>query len=170
MSHPLVLGLFDTREAAAQAARSLRELGLTPGRVSIVAKTHDEEETLARLADASPGSEIEDSPTGSRLGELGAHFIAAVALVVPGIGPIVAGGPLAAGMGETAGHLLGGLARALEGAGMPAATAGKWEARVRDNGAVVVGAHLKGDNVEDVRNALNLGGAVEVALCNWPDA
>ena len=107
MSHPLVLGLFDNAAATAQAARVLRDMGLPPERVSIVARTHDEEGAIARAAGASPGAEIEDSRPAGRLGELGAHFIAAIAVVLPGVGPIVADGPLAAGFGEAAGHLHG---------------------------------------------------------------
>ena len=117
MSHPLVLGLFDDATAAAGAARALRALGLPPQQVSIVARSHDTEGELAEAAGASPGSELEDSRPASRLGELSAHLIAAVALMLPGIGSIVADGPLAAGLGEAAGHVAGGLARMLERAG-----------------------------------------------------
>lgn len=168
MAHPLVIGLFDRPEHAARAALRMRELGVPPARVSIVARTHDEEETLARIADASPGTEIEDSPTASRLGELSGHLIAAVALVVPGVGPIVADGPLAATLGEVAGHLLGGVARTLERSGMPGDTAERWEGRVRD-GAVLVGAHVTIAGAEQAREALNLSQAQEVALLDWPD-
>src|SRR5689334_23441382 len=100
MSHPLVLGLFDSAAAAASAARDLRGLGVPAERVSIVARTHDEEGDVARAAGATPGSELEDSRAAGRLGELGAHLLAAVAVGMPGIGPIVADGPLAAGLGE----------------------------------------------------------------------
>ena len=84
MSHALVIALFEDPNVASIAARELRLLGIPPQRVSIVARSHDEEGALARAADASPGSEIEDSRTASRLGELSAHLIAAVALVDPG--------------------------------------------------------------------------------------
>jgi hypothetical protein len=167
MPHPLVVGLFDTAGQAAGAARRLRELGVPATRVSIVARTHDEEATLARMADASPGSEIEDSLTGTRLGELSGHLIAAVALIVPGVGPIVADGPLAAGLGDAAGHLLGGLGRALEKAGMDPATAERWESRVRD-GAVLVGAHISSEDPATARETLMANGASDVALCSWP--
>ncbi len=120
MSHPVVLALFDDPATAATAARELRMLGVARERVSIVARSHDEEGAIARASGASPGSEIEDSAPASRLGgELSAHLLAAIALVMPGIGPIVADGPLAAGLGEAAGHLAGGLARTLEAAGLP---------------------------------------------------
>ncbi len=103
MPHPLVLALFDNAVAAANAARGVRGLGVPRERVSIVARSHDEEGQLGQVSGGSPGSEIEDSAPASRLGELGGHLIAAIAMVMPGIGPIVADGPLAAGLGEAAG-------------------------------------------------------------------
>ena len=168
MSHPLLIGLFDSPAVAADAARALRGLGVPPARVSIVASTHDEQGAIAKAADASPGSELEDSRPASRLGELSAHLLAAVALAVPGIGPIVADGPLAAGMGEAAGHLAGGLARALEKAGMSETEAERWEARVKD-GAVLIGAHVRETAVQQVTESLQTSGASVVARCDWPD-
>src|SRR5205809_303054 len=130
MSHPLVLGLFEDANGAAAAARALRELGLPAQQVSIVARSHDAEGELAEAAGASPGSELEDFRPASRLGELSAHLIAAVALMLPGIGPIVADGPLAAGLGEAAGHVAGGLARVLERVGLPPDEADAWQSHV----------------------------------------
>src|SRR5918992_2402095 len=124
--HPLVLGLFDDAGSAARAARVLRELGHERERVSIVARSHDEEGAIAEAAGASPGAEIEDSRSAGRLGELSAHFIAAIAFVLPGVGPIVADGPLAAGLGEAAGHLAGDIGRVLTRAGLPRHQAEGW--------------------------------------------
>src|ERR671918_2712855 len=128
--HPLVLALFENPSQAAAAARDLRGLGVPQQRVSIVARSHDEEGSLARAADASPGSEIEDSRPASRLGELSAHLLATIALVMPGIGPIVADGPLAAGLGEAAGHVAGGIARTLHRAGLEKTDAERWESAI----------------------------------------
>jgi hypothetical protein len=169
MSHPLVIALFDDPNAAAAAARDLRALGVPPAHVSVVTRSHDEEGALARAADASPGSEIEDSRPASRLGELSAQLIAAVALVMPGIGPIVAAGPLAAGLGEAAGHLAGGVARSLERAGLSEDEAEQWEARVGE-GAVLIGAHVPAAGVDAARETLTRSGASKVALCTWPGA
>jgi hypothetical protein len=166
MAHPLVLGLFDNPAAAAAAARELRELGIPRERVSIVAQNHEAEGDLARVSGASPGSEIEDSRIASRLGELSAHLFAAVAVVLPGVGPIVADGPLAAGLGEAAGHLAGGVARTLEHAGIAAAVAEDWEARVQA-GAVLVGAHTTPSAADAVREALTRVGASNVTVGQW---
>jgi len=168
MSHPLVLALFDTPANAARAARELRALGVEQDRVSIVARSHDEEGELARAAGASPGSELEDSRPASRLGELSAHLLAAIAVVMPGIGPIVADGPLAAGLGEAAGHVAGGIARALEGAGVSHADAERWESRV-EQGSVLVGAHVSDAQVSSAREVMVRTGAAEVTQAAWPE-
>ena len=144
MSHPLVLALFGDAAAAAAAARNLRARGVPRESVSIVARSHDEESEVARAAGTSPGSEIEDSAPASRLGELGAHLLAAIALVMPGIGPIVADGPLAARLGEAAGHLAGGIAGTLEHAGLQRADAQRWETRIR-GGAFLSSARTCGN-------------------------
>jgi hypothetical protein len=166
-SHPLVLGLFDTESAGASAARALRELGLPRQRVSIVARSHAVEGHLADSSGASPGSEIEDSATASRAGEVGAYLIAAVAMVLPGIGPIVAGGPLAADLGEAAGHLAGGVAKALEAAGLDEARAERWQEQI-GTGAVLVGAHVSEADAAAASAALQRHGTSDLAVVSWP--
>jgi hypothetical protein len=166
--HPVVLALFDDPAAAAAAARQLRVLGVPRARVSIVARSHDEEGAISRASGASPGSEIEDSAPASRLGELSGHLLAAIAVVMPGIGPIVADGPLAAGLGEAAGHLAGGIARALQRAGVPRPEAHEWEARIQ-GGAVLVGAHVAEHEVDLARDALRRGGGRALTVGTWMD-
>ena len=166
MSHPLVLALFDAPSRAAAAARQLRDLGIPSERVSIVARSHDEEGALARASDASPGSEIEDSRAAGRLGELSAHLISAIAVILPGIGPIVADGPLAAGLGEAAGHVAGGVSRALERAGLSDAVAREWAERI-EGGAVLVGAHVSGERVAAVSEVFARNAASEAFEGSW---
>jgi hypothetical protein len=168
MSHALVMALFHDAAAAAAAARELRALGIPRERVSIVARTHDEEGDVADAGGASPGSEIEDSRSASRLGELAAHLVAAVAVVIPGVGPIVADGPLSAALGEAAGHVAGDMARALERAGLSSDDADRWEKRI-EAGALLVGAHADKGSVETLRNALIRNGGSPVAVGTWSD-
>src|SRR6201988_1155439 len=157
MSHALVMALFQDAAAAAAAAKDLRTLGIPRERVSIVARSHDEEGAIAEAPGASPGSEIEDSRSASRLGELAAHLAAAVAVVIPGIGPIVADGPLSAGTGEAAGHAAGDISGALENAGLSGDEARRWENRIEE-GAFLVGAHADKVPVETAREALTRAG------------
>ena len=162
------MALFEEAAAAADAARDLRKLGIPRERVSIVARSHDEEGALAQASGASPGSEIEDSRTASRLGELGAHLVAAIGVFMPGIGPIIADGPLAAAVGEAAGHLAGGIARALEQAGLDGAEAARWEKRI-EAGAFLVGAHVDHPPLEPARDALIAHGGSPLAVGHLTD-
>ena len=166
MQHPLVLALFNDATTAARAARQLRELGIMRERVSIVARSHDEEGRIAQAAGASPGSEIEDSAPAAQLGELSAHLLAAIALVMPGIGPIVADGPLAAELGEAAGHLAGGIARTLERAQLPQDVANEWEAAIQ-RGALLVGAHVREPQIDTTLEILTTAGATATAVGTW---
>src|SRR6185436_19430370 len=160
--HPLVLALFDDPASAAAAARDLRALGIARERVSVVARSHEEEGALADAGGASPGSEIEDSAAASRLGELSGHLLAAIALVLPGVGPIVVDGPLAAGLGEAAGHLAGGIARTLRQAGLERSEADRWQKRI-EQGAILVGAHVEHTAVPAVQGVFSGNGAASTA-------
>ncbi|HVC20653.1 MAG TPA: hypothetical protein VNE16_11285 [Vicinamibacterales bacterium] len=166
MSHPLVLGLYRDAAAAASGARAARALGVQPDQLSIVSRTHEDEIALAREVGGSPGAEMEDSRPAGRLGELGAHILAAVAIVLPGIGPIVTAGPLAAELGEVAGHAAGDLAGVLGKCGLAEERAHTWETRVHE-GAVLLGAHIYGVDAGAVRAALAQAGADETALGAW---
>ncbi len=166
MAHPVVLGLFKDTGAALEAARRLHESGVSRGRLSVVARTHADEGDLADRVGASPGSEIEDSPAAARLGQLGGLLLAALAFVLPGIGPIVSAGPLAADMGEAAGHLAGGLAHMLERSGIPAEQAERWQVQVR-YGAVLLAVHLAGEKPEAIRSVFEEAGASETVMTEW---
>ena len=166
VSHPLVLALFGDRYVAATAARALRELGVDRADLSIVARTHDDEGVLARDVGGTPGVEIEDSRLGWLLGELSGHILAAIAIVMPGIGPIVTAGPLAADLGEAVGHATGSLSSTLEKAGLSKAQASAWQTRI-EQGMVLLGVHAQPDQSLRVRQALEQAGADEVAMATW---
>jgi len=169
MPHPLLLGLFDDRASAAGAARALHGSGIDREHLSVVARTHDEEGRLAVELDGTPGADLEDSRRAARLGELSGVLLAAMAVIMPGIGPIVAAGPLSAGLGEAAGQVAGGLRQILSHAGVPAAQAAELEAAVRDGG-VLLGVHTDPADVDRVARVLEQYGARTVARAQWGPA
>jgi hypothetical protein len=139
---------------------------VTREQISIISRNHDEESSFAADVGGTPGTEIEDSRTAARLGELSGHLIAAIALVLPGIGPIVAAGPLAAGLGEAAGHAAGGVASALHGAGLSPERADALQSAI-EAGAILLAVHTIDTQVEVVRSALRAAGATDVDTANW---
>ncbi|MEO7273299.1 MAG: hypothetical protein ABIX28_18645 [Vicinamibacterales bacterium] len=168
MAHPLVLALFPTSTAAAAGTRALHGLGISREQISVVSRNHDEAGALAEQMDASPGADIEDSRPAARLGELGGLVLAAIALVMPGIGPIVAAGPMSADLGEAAGHAAGGVASVLTHAGLAAATAASLQQGV-ERGLVLIGVHVTTGDRAAVEEALRASGASRTEAATWPD-
>ena len=166
MAHPLVLALFGSPAAAAAAARALHGYGISRDDISVLSRSHDEEGALAEQMDASPGVDIEDSRAAARLGELSGQVLAAIAVVLPGIGPIVAAGPLSAGLGEAAGHVAGGLASALKNAGIPA---GRVDHIVEDieRGGVLLAVHAAAIDLDKIRELLASTRPRELDVVNW---
>jgi hypothetical protein len=168
MSHPLVLALYPSAAAAAAGARAVHALGVGRNQISVVARSHDEEGALADQMDASPGADIEDSRPAARLGELGGQVLAAIALVMPGIGPIVAAGPLSAGLGEAVGHVAGNLASMLADAGVPEARAEALQQQVHA-GNVLLGVHVRDMDARAIHDALAASGATQIDAARWTD-
>jgi hypothetical protein len=167
MPHPLLLALFQDRTTAAEAASRLRQAGLAREDLSVVAATHHFENALARELEVTPGAEIEDSRPAGRLGEISAHVLAAIAVVLPGVGSIVTAGPLAADLGEAAGHAAGRrIASILEDAGLSSEQASRWESAV-GNGALLIGAHVRHGDAETVRRIQLEAGATDLIEASW---
>jgi hypothetical protein len=167
MPHPLVLALYRSASIAADGARAAHAAGAPHDSISVITRNHDDDTALAAELDATPGVELEDSRAAGRLGELSGYVLAAIALVLPGIGSIVAAGPLSAGLGEAAGHVAGGLAPALAKAGVPHDRALAIERSVKD-GAVLLGVHTDTAALPLIRAALEGTGATGVETANWP--
>jgi hypothetical protein len=154
MPHPLLMALFQDVSNAAGAARELHALGISPGDLSVVARDHFDEGAIAKQIDASPGSELEDSPRASRFGELSGYVLAAIAIGLPGTGAMVAAGPLAAELSEVAGHVAGDLKATLIKAGLPEAEAERWRSQIERGDAILLGAHTTNADEARVESAM----------------
>jgi hypothetical protein len=168
MSHPLLMALFGDQRAATAAARELHTQGVAREDLSVVASDHQTEGVIADAVGGSPGSEIEDSRSAGALGELGGFLLAAIAIGMPGTGSIVAAGPLAAELGEAAGHVAGHLSSALVKAGLTEKEAVDWQLRIH-SGAVLLGVHARSIQPAAANAALLSNGAERVVVTQWED-
>jgi hypothetical protein len=167
------MALFGDVSSAAAAARELHAIGVDRADLSVVARDHDAEGRIADQIDGSPGSEIEDSNTASRLGELSGYILAAIAIGLPGTGAVVAAGPLAAELGEVAGHVAGQVAGDLKStlmkAGMRELEAERWRRQVESDDAILLGAHARTANGADIERILREHSAGPVVHTEWRD-
>lgn len=168
MAHPLLMALFGDSGAAARAARDLRARGVPREDLSVVAADHQTEGDIADEVGGSPGSEIEDSRPAGRLGELSGLILGAIAVGMPGTGALVAAGPLAAELGEAAGHVAGDLTETLLKSGLSKDEAAQWKTQIQ-SGAVLLGVHARAVAVGEVEAAFSRSGVKQIIRTNWED-
>ena len=115
-----VVGLFDDRDAAQNAVRELTAGGFRGDEVSVVSKKPDGKGVEVEYVEEDGREQVEDmakgAGTGAAIGGVAALLLSLTALTIPGIGPVLAAGPLAAliagaGVGAAAGGLVSGLKR-----------------------------------------------------------
>jgi hypothetical protein len=88
------------------------------------------------------------------------------ALALPGVGPLIAAGPIMASLaGLGVGGAVGGFAGALVGMGIPEFEAKLYDLRVKDGG-VLVAVHCESfEGISKARDVLKAVGAEDIATC-----
>ncbi len=154
-----VVGLFHKSIAAERAIRDLKDGGFTDQQIGVLMRDPDEQRRLAEETGTKAGeAAATGAVTGGVLGGLVGLLAGVGALVIPGVGPLIAGGALAstlagAGIGAAAGGLLG----ALIGMGVPEEEARYYERGVEQGGILVSVA--AGARAVEARNILTNAGA-----------
>lgn len=136
-----IVGLFDTFPHAQNVVEQLINAGIDRSNVSVVSRNRtgmSDASTESSAAEAAGAGAIGGTVLGGTLGLL----VGIGALAIPGIGPVIAAGPLAAALGSTAlgagiGAAAGGLIGALVGAGVPEEDANMYAEGVRRGGTLV---------------------------------
>jgi hypothetical protein len=133
-----VVALFDDRATAEAAAQDLIDAGFLTDDISVVARD-DPSDHCAGAVSAPTGSDVSGTAIGAGTGAVLGGFLAGIgALALPGIGPVIALGPIAAalagaGFGAAAGSLLG----LLVDLGVPGDEAHGYAEGVRRGGVLV---------------------------------
>jgi hypothetical protein len=168
-----IVGIFDGQSDAEKALNELRDAGLTPDQVSVVAKDTNETKTMVENSDMG-GAATTGAGTGALMGGLfggaAGWLIGIGALAIPGIGPIVAAGALATTLGGAAvGAAAGGLIGALVGAGIPEEDARTYETHVKE-GRILITAHAQtAEQAQDTQDVFDRYGS-EVRAYERADA
>ncbi len=144
-----VVGLFENFDEAQRVVQDLIDNGFRRDNVSVVAS--DTEGRHSQRYRAVGEGERSEAAEGAGFGATGGTAVGGVigllvgigALTIPGIGPVLAAGPLLTAIGTTAlgaglGAAAGGLVGALVGAGIPEQEAGSYAEGVRRGGALVI--------------------------------
>lgn len=158
-----ITGIFETAAAADQAASNLIAAGIPPDEISLAMKHPDGE-----WAELPPQIGAEGSPedrgamTGISVGAVAGGLAGLLALAVPGIGPLIAAGPLAMVLGgATAGGIAGGLIGSLTGLGVTEEHARHYESDVQA-GNVLLAVRAPAGSAAGLRQILTDSGAHRV--------
>jgi hypothetical protein len=165
------VGVFEFSDEAQRAIEALREAGFSSGDIGITMRDMKEAQAIAEDGGVSAGAGAATGAlAGGALGGLAGWLVGIGALAIPGIGPIVAAGPLAAALtGAALGAAGGGLLGALTGMGVPEEEARWYEAEVGRGGTLVT-VRANG-RYEEARRILHEHGAREAGtLGSDPDA
>jgi hypothetical protein len=164
------VGLFDVRDDAEKAIRDLKAAGFTGDQIGVAMRDRDAQ---GKLAESTGTNAAEGAVTGAVgggiLGGLAGLLIGIGALVIPGIGPVIAGGALATAFGTTVGTAVagagigaaaGGIVGALVGMGVPEEEARYFESGFR-SGRILVSVNAQGRVMEALdileRNGADIG-------------
>ncbi|MET3575427.1 general stress protein [Bhargavaea ullalensis] len=129
MAERRVVGYYDTEQQAIDAIEDLKRQGYRSEDISVISQNNDQVDAIAdETGTKAAEGAATGAATGGVLGGLGGVLAGLGALAIPGIGPIVAAGPIVAGLtGAAAGAGVGGLAGALIGMGVPEDEAERYE-------------------------------------------
>jgi len=160
-----IVGLFDDIGEARAAVQDLINRGIPRENIGLTAADAKGEYAGQAGGDAHPamgGAAATGAGVGAVLGGLGGLLLGLGALAIPGIGPIIAAGPIVAALGgAAAGAAVGGMIGALTKMGVPEEEAHLYAEGVRRGGTLVTVA-ADDTNTETVVAVLNSHGAVDI--------
>ena len=140
-----------TSEAQAiRIANRLRSSGFTPDDISMLYPDRDGARDLAtQNSTKAPEGAATGASAGAVLGGALGWLAGIGALAIPGVGPLIAAGPILAALsGAAIGGTVGGLTGALVGMGIPEYEAKQYESKLRA-GNILMSVHV--DDTEEAR-------------------
>jgi len=154
-----VVGVFDSHDQAEKAVAELRQSGFDTNEISIVAKEqHGQDAQGDTTMGMSMGTVTDGTTTGGVLGGLAGLALGAGALAIPGLGPVVAAGPIA---GMLSGAATGGIAGGLIDWGIPEEQGRKYEQEVKQ-GKILAAVRAHEEKIEAAAEIFRRNGARDV--------
>ena len=160
-----VFGLYPDRATLEAGLERLRAANFRATDVSVVASDKAGTHELAHeINSKAPEGAATGAAAGGAVGGVLGWLAGPRMLTIPGIGPLIAAGPIVATLaGIGAGGATGGLIGALAGAGLPEVEAKRYEGRIR-GGSILCSVHCDdGEWADRAKEILCDTGAEEVS-------
>src|SRR5246500_5119009 len=160
-----VFGIYSSRETAERAADAIVKAGFSPADISVLLPENLGNRSIGtEKSTKAPEGATTGGGTGAVLGGTLGLLAGIGALAIPGVGPLIAAGPIMAALaGIGVGGAVGGFTGALIGMGIPEFEAKRYEGRLQ-KGGILLSVHC--DTSEEINRAkaeLKTTGAEEVS-------
>lgn len=158
-------GIYKTRTGAENAVEALRTAGFRPEDISVLLPENlGSKDLKTEKATKGPEGVATGATTGAVVGGTLGLLAGIGALAIPGLGPLIAAGPIIAALsGVGAGGVVGGLTGGLIGMGIPEYEAKRYEGRVKEGG-ILLSVHCdNSDWTKKAKNILEQTGAEDVS-------
>lgn len=164
-----IVGSFDSFEEAQDVLRDLQQRGYSRDDISVIANnvtgkygTESAGVGQSRAVSDTGASTAAGAAAGGVLGGAAGLVVGLMGLAIPGIGPIVAAGPIAAALaGAGVGAVAGGLIGGLTGVGVSEDDASYYAEAVRRGGALVT-VRADDSRADEAASVMRNHGAVDI--------
>jgi hypothetical protein len=161
-----VIGIVETQIQAERIVAELQERGVAPSDISALFPDTRGSKDFAHVHNTkAPEGAVAGVGAGGVIGGTLGLLAGIGALAIPGVGPLIAAGPLLATLsGAAAGAAVGGITGGLIGLGIPEFEAKAYEAKIR-GGNILIAVHTdNGDTEKRAKQIFEAQGAHDIAV------
>ena len=160
-----VYGIYPSASSAEAAVDQLIAAGFSNSDVSVLMADAESTRDFAHeKATKAPEGTTTGVTAGGVVGGTLGLLAGMGALAIPGVGPLIAAGPIMAGLaGLGVGGAVGGLVGGLVGLGIPEYEAKRYEGRVKDGGVLLSVHCATSDEIKRAKDYLKASGAEDIS-------
>jgi hypothetical protein len=168
MSNKSVYAIAISEGQANQIVDSLTTSGFSSNDISVLFPDKDTTHEFSHVKSTkAPEGAATGAAAGGVLGGALGLLAGVGALAIPGVGPLIAAGPLLAALsGVAAGATVGGIAGGLIGLGIPEIEAKRYENRIAQGNILISILAQTGDQVSRAKEILKNAGAEDISVAS----
>ena len=166
MSQQSVYAIAISEGQANQIVDSLTKSGFSSNDISVLFPDKNTTHEFSHEKNTkAPEGAVTGAATGGVLGGTLGLLAGIGALAIPGVGPLIAAGPLLAALsGAAAGATVGGITGGLIGLGIPEIEAKRYENRIAEGNILISILAVTGEDVNRAKEVLKNAGAEDVSV------
>jgi hypothetical protein len=166
MSNKSVFAIATSENQANQIVDHLTHAGFSSNDISVLFPDKNTTHEFSHEKNTkAPEGAITGVATGGVLGGTLGLLVGIGALAIPGVGPLIAAGPLLAALsGAAAGATLGGIAGGLIGLGIPELEAKRYENRIAEGNILISVVTMNGEDVDRAKDIFTKADAEDVCV------